>query len=126
MGSISLGSLVGAMIFLPKGCSVPFTVTIEIDELTEEMIEWFVMIGGTTFEKEWFDFIGKRRTQPYVQYGEAKPCHYHQNGLGGVRLQFHGNDASTASVFVMKFFEHVQSTNLKEQMERAAEGFTTY
>ena len=114
------------MIALPKGCSVPFTITIELKELTNEMIEWFVLVGGTTFEKEWFDHRGRRRTQPYVQYGNAKACHYHQNGQGGIRLQFHGNDAATASVFIMKFFDQIESTNLKEQKERAADGFTTY
>lgn len=113
------------MITLPKGCSVPFTITIEIDKLTDEMVEWFEMVGGSKFEKEWFNHRGNRVAQTYVQYGQAKPCHYHQNGLGGVRLQFHGNDASTASVFIMKFFDHVESTNLKEQMERASEGYTT-
>ena len=114
------------MIALPRGCSVPFTVTIEIDELTDEMVDWFVIIGGKVTEKEWYDFRGNRRLQTYVQYGNGKPCHYHQNGLGGIRLQFHGNDASTASAFIIKFFDQVISTNLKEQMERAAEGFTTY
>ena len=111
------------MITLPKGCSVPFTVTIEIDQLTDEMVEWFEMVGGQTFEKEWFNARGNPVKQKYVKYGNAKACHYHLNGTGGVRLQFHGNDASTASVFIMKFFEHVESSNLKEQMERAAEGY---
>ena len=114
------------MITLPKGCSVPFTVVVEIDNLTEEMIEWYKMIGGHITQKEWYDHRGQHKTQTYVQYGQGKPCHYHQNGTGGVRLQFHGNDAATASVFIMKFFEHIESTNLKEQMERASEGYTTY
>lgn len=114
------------MMALPTGCSVPFTITIEVKHLTDDMIEWFEMAGGSVFEKEWYNARGNRVTQKYVKYGAAKACHYHLNGIGGVRLQFHGNDAATASVFIMKFFDQILSTNLEEQMERASQGFYTY
>ena len=121
MGSIPLGSLVGAMIALPPGCTVTYAIWIDVDRLTDEMVEWYHMIGGTTLVSKFWDNRGREQIVKYVSYGKAKRCHHHQNGEGGTRLHFHGDDASTASVFIMKFFEHVTNNNLKEQMERVAQ-----
>lgn len=115
------------MIALPRGCSVPFTITIEVADLTEEMIEWFEMAGGTVTEKEWYDHRGRHIVKKYVKYGKAKPCHYHQDGTNKTnqaRIQFHGDDASTASIFILKFYDQILFTNLEEQMRRVAEGYT--
>ena len=51
---------------------------------------------------------------------KGKRWHHHQNGAGGTRLHFHGDDASAASMFIMKFFDHITANNLREQMERHA------
>jgi hypothetical protein len=95
------------------------------------MIEWYRMIGGVITTKEWHNHRGHPVIQTYVQYGRSKPCHYYLSGAdfngyrARVRLQFHGDDAATASAFIMKFFDNIVSTNLREQMERAAEGYIT-
>ena len=121
MGGVSLGKLVGAMIALPPGCTVTYAVWVDVDKLSEEMVEWYHMIGGTVLESKFWDNRGREQIVKYVNYGKGKRCHHHQNGSGGTRLHFHGDDASTASVFIMKFFEHITNNNLQEQMQRVAQ-----
>lgn len=108
------------MIALPPGCTVTYAVWIDVDQLTDEMVEWYVMIGGNVYQDRWYDHRGKENTVNYVSYGLGKRCHHHHNGTGGTRLHFHGDDASAASMFIMKFFEHITNNNLQEQMQRVA------
>jgi hypothetical protein len=100
------------MISLPPGCSVAYGIVIDIDQLTPEMIEWYELIGGAvTSKNHWLR--NKEVKQPMVAYN-SKPCHYLLDGSKGVRLHFLGKDASTASVFILKFLEHIVKHNLKE------------
>ena len=108
------------MISLPPGCTLTHAIWIDVDRLSEEMVEWYELVGGTTKTDSWHNHRGHLQTVKYVRYGSAKFCHHHQNGSGGTRLHWHGDDASTASVFLIKFFDHVTQHNLKEQMERVA------
>lgn len=108
------------MIALPPGCTVTYAVWIDVDQLIDEMVEWYVMIGGNVYQDRWYDHRGKENTVNYVSYGLGKRCHHHHNGTGGTRLHFHGDDASAASMFIMKFFEHITNNNLQEQMQRVA------
>lgn len=120
MVCIPLGSVVGTMIALPPGCTVTYAVWIDVDRLTDEMIEWYQLVEGNVYEDTWYDHRGREQTVKYVSYGRGKKCHHHQNGQGGTRLHFNGEDASTASMFIMKFFEHITANNLQTVMERVA------
>ena len=100
------------MMALPPGVTVNYYVAIEIDRLTEEMVEWFEMIGGKVGSEIKWTRSGSTQNWPVVQYGRGKPSYYRQDGSGGVRLNFHGDDASAASMFILKFMEHVQQHNL--------------
>jgi hypothetical protein len=107
------------MIPLPPGCTVNFPVRIDIVPLTEEVIEWYKAIGGTVFYDKFFDSRGREITQPYVSYGKGKRCHYHHNGeKNAVRLHFNGEDASVASMFILKFMDLITAHNLEEVMAR--------
>ena len=108
------------MIALPPGCTVNYSIWIDVDYLTDEMVEWYTMIGGIVWKDKWYDMRGREQSVNYVSYGKGKRCHHHHNGQGGTRLHFHGDDASAASMFIMKFFEHITANNLQEQMERLA------
>jgi len=110
------------MISLPPGCTVTYAVWVDVNKLTDEMIEWYKLVGGTVLTSTFWDSRGREQRVKYVSYGKGKRCHHHQNGQGGTRLHFHGDDASTASVFILKFFNHVTGNNLQEQMERHALG----
>ena len=102
------------MIELPAGVTVNYFIAIELDNLTDEMVEWFRTIGGEVSHKMEWDRKGREYTKPLVKYGKGKQSYWRQDGSGGCRLNFHGDDASTASVFIIKFFEHVQQHNLDE------------
>ena len=105
------------MIGLPPGCTVNYPIFVEINQLTDEIAAWYQQIGGTVIEKKHWDHRGRETTEKYVQYGKSKLCYRRQDGTNGVRLHFHGDDAHVASMFIIKFLEHVQQTNLDTHME---------
>ena len=108
------------MIALPPGCRVVYPIWIDIKELNKEIVEWYQTVGGVVFYDKFYNSRGKEINQPYVSYGRGKRCHYHHNGVppGGVRLHFNGEDASVASMFIIKFLDNIDNHNLKEHMER--------
>ena len=112
------------MIALPPGCTVTYAVYVDVDQLTKEMIEWYELIGGNIYLDKWYNHRGQEKTLTFVSYGKGKRCHHHNNGggegSGGTRLHFHGDDASVASMFILKFLEHVTRNNLQDVMERHA------
>lgn len=78
------------------------------------------MVDGKVYKDAWYNTRGREQSVYYVSYGRGKRCHHHHNGIGGIRLHFHGDDASVASMFIMKFFEHITANNLQEVMKRHA------
>jgi len=106
------------MIKLPPGCTVTYSVWIDIKKMTSEVVEWYTLVGGNITEKSHYNHRGNMVTSEYVQYGKAKPCHYKQDGSGGVRLHFHGDDASVASMFLIKFLDIVDTHNLQQVMDQ--------
>lgn len=105
------------MMPLPPGCKVTYSVWLDIDRLTDDIVEWFEMIGGQVHTDTFWDHHHNIQNVKYVSYGKGKWCHYHQNGSGGTRLHFHGDDASVASMFILKFMDIIDSHNLKEVNE---------
>jgi len=108
------------MIPMPPGCRITYNVFIEIDQLTKEMVEWYQLVGGDTKMDNYYDNRGRKVEKYLVQYGKGKWCYHRADGTGGTRLHFQGEDAAVASLFLIKFLEHVQTHNLKEHEERIA------
>jgi hypothetical protein len=108
------------MIALPPGCRVVYPIWIDIQELSDDVIDWYHTVGGDITYESYWDYKGKAINTTYVRYGKGKRCHHHHNGVppGGVRLHFNGEDASVASMFILKFNDIIDNHNLKEQMER--------
>jgi hypothetical protein len=103
------------MIQLPPGVTVNYFIAFELDcPIDDEMANWFEMIGGVVSHDSWYDSRGRQKTVTNVKYGKGKRSYYRQDGSGGVRIQFHGEDAVTASVFLIKFMDHIQQHNFKE------------
>ena len=107
------------MIDLPPGCTVNYPIFVEIDQLTEEMIDWYKLVGGVITEKKHWNHRSREQTVKFVQYGRGKICYRRQDGTKGVRLHFHGDDASVASMFIIKFVNHIEQTNLNTHMDIA-------
>jgi len=99
------------MIPLPPGCKVSYEIRFLVPELTDEIGEWFNMIGGHAGAIEEFDYRGRKHIVKQVQYGKAKPSYVTKDGTGLTLIRFTGEDASTASVFLLKFMEKIQSHN---------------
>lgn len=109
------------MIALPPGCSVVYNIFVEIDQLTSDMVDWFLLIGGNIKEEEYYNHRGSKIVKNFVKYGTGKWCYHRADGTGGTRLHFQGEDAAVASMFLIKFIDHVQTHNLKEHEERMAQ-----
>jgi len=107
------------MIGLPPGCTVCYNITVDITELTDDMVEWYKTIGGVVREDKYWNYKGHEITKPYVSYNNYKACHYSNES---VRLHFLGKDASVASMFLLKFMDKVFQHNLKEHNEQVNYG----
>ena len=119
MGAV--GTILGKsiqMIALPPGCRVVYPIWIDIEKLNTDVVEWYEQVGGRTKVDTYWNHRGREQNINYVAYGRGKWCHHHHNGEGGSRLHFNGEDASIASMFIMKFLDIIVNHNLKEQMER--------
>jgi len=99
---------------LPPGCKVAYEIRFMVNDLTDEIGEWFNMIGGSATRVRWWDAKGREQFTNQVQYGKAKPSHRLQNGITQNIVRFDGSDASTASMFLIKFMDQIISHNLKE------------
>jgi len=102
------------MIGLPPGCKLHYHIIVEADSLTDEMIEWFKEVGAKVWEDKFWDNRGNPKSQTYVQLNDGKRCYFYNDGTKRVRFQFNGEDASTASMFLLKFGGNVVKHNLKE------------
>ena len=102
------------MIQLPPGCKVAYEIRFYVNTLTDEMGEWFNMIGGRATMLKEYDWRGREHTIKQVQYGKAKPSYVTKDGTNLTLIRFDGVDASTASMFLLKFIDQIQSHNLKE------------
>jgi hypothetical protein len=105
------------MIPLPPGCKLVHSIFFELPELSDDIIRWFENIGGEVMIKEHINNRGHVRHESYVKYGKGKVCYRRQDGSDGVRIHFHGDDASVASMFLIKFMDLIEQHNLKEHME---------
>ncbi|HET8688654.1 MAG TPA: hypothetical protein VFM18_18725 [Methanosarcina sp.] len=102
---------------LPPGCKVSYEIRFFVDTISDEMYDWFKTIGGTTtVVKGKTPWINSEDYQ--VQYGKAKPSYVTQDGAGTTLIRFTSEDASVASMFYIKFMDHVQTHNFKEMMEQ--------
>jgi hypothetical protein len=102
------------MIQLPTGCRVAYEIRFMVNELTNDMGEWFNLIGGSATKVQWWDYRGREQFTNQVQYGKAKPSHRMQNSTGLTLIRFDGADASVASMFLIKFMDQIQTHNLRE------------
>ncbi len=106
------------MISLPPGCTVTYAVWIDISKLSDEIIDWYKLIGGNTKTQIHWDMRGRKVDAVYVSYGKGKWCHRHNNGSSSVRLHFHGDDVGVATMLLIKFADLVENHNIQEVQER--------
>jgi hypothetical protein len=99
---------------LPPGCRAAYEIRFIVKDLTDEMGEWFNIVGGQATRVQWWDHRGREHFTNQVQYGKVKASYRMQDGTGEYIIRFNGADASTASMFLIKFMDQIKTHNLKE------------
>lgn len=90
------------MMLLPPGCTVTYEIQMSVD-LSVDMIDWLLDIGAERDEQN-------RK----IRYGQGRWSHNFNDFSNITILRFHGNDASIASMFILKFNESIISHNLND------------
>jgi hypothetical protein len=102
------------MIPLPPGAVRNYEIRFKIKTLTKDIGNWFVLIGGQAWAEQEFDWRGRQVLNNYVQYGKAKASYTLKDSTDNVLIRFNGNDASAASMFLIKFFDDIIEHNMKD------------
>jgi hypothetical protein len=105
------------MMPLPPGCTVPYEIQINVEKITQEIADWFILIGGSARIVKNYDWRGREYTSTIVSYGQAKDSYDRKDGTNCTLIRFTGADASTASMFLLKFIDQVKSHNMKEYQD---------
>lgn len=61
-----------------------------------------------------FDAKGSQNFMMSMRDAKAKPSYKTQDGTNNTIVRFNGTDASTDSVFLLKFLEKIKQHNLKD------------
>jgi hypothetical protein len=111
------------MITLPPGCAVSQNIRIVVRDLTDDMLQWFVDVGGAVttdhqmaYPRNSFGY-GKMQPEKFVKrvsYGRGKYCYRMQDGSNNILLHFQGEDGMVASAFMLRFNESILSHNFPE------------
>ena len=102
------------MIPLPPGVTINHEVSITVDDLTVDILKWYIDQGQTIAETIWYDAKGKQHSVPIVQYGQGRPSYKTQNNLSQYILRFRQEDAGAALMFLMTFDKQVVQHNMRE------------
>lgn len=105
------------MIPLPPGATRAYEIRIKVRELTDDIGNWFEMVGGRAWGIQDFDWKGRPILNKNVQYGKTKPSYHLKDGTGNVLIRFAGEDASTASMFLIKFYDDVIEHNMQDYLQ---------
>jgi hypothetical protein len=102
---------------ISPGVAALHPIRIEINEITSDMVHWWVLYGAEVAGKE--EDVYKRNKgwhreqKVYIRMPGYKWCHHHANGTTQVTIHLREQDAPTASLFCLKFFDHVLGHNIK-------------
>jgi hypothetical protein len=102
------------MISLPPGVSINHEVTIMVEEITVDMLNWYIDHGQDIAERLWYDMQGREHSIPVVRYGLGRPSHKTQDGSNQHLLRFRQEDAGAALMFLMTFDKHITQHNMRE------------
>ena len=104
------------MIPLPPGATRAYEITFKIKQLTDEMGQWFLDIGGRAWAEREYDYRGRQVLHNFVKYGRAKQSYVTKDGTGLTLVRFAGEDASAASMFLIKFLDDILEHNMQDYL----------
>lgn len=102
------------MIALPPNVTINHEVTVMVDDLTVDMLKWYIDQGQSISRKIWYDGRGREKEIAIVQYGRGRPSYKTQDGSNQHLLRFHQEDAGAALMFLMTFTEQITQHNMRE------------
>ena len=103
------------MIPLPPGVTINHEVSITVEDLTVDMLKWYVDQGQFISERIWHDMKGREHSIPMVRYGRrGRFSHKTQDGSSQYILRFRQEDAGAALVFLMTFNDQITQHNMRE------------
>lgn len=91
-----------------------YEITIVVKNIDVDILKWYVDVGGRIAEDKWYNPRGQEVSIPIVQFGRGPISHKMQNDTGEYLIRFHGSEADTALMFLMKFSDYVVSHNMRE------------
>jgi hypothetical protein len=102
------------LIALPLGVTINHEVTIMVDELTVDMLKWYIDQEQSISSRIWHDSRGRAHEVSVVQYGRGRPSHKTNDGSSQHLLRFRQEDAGAALMFLMTFDKHITQHNMRE------------
>lgn len=102
------------MIPLPPGVTINHEVSITVDDLTVDILKWYIDQGQSISETLWYDAKGKQHSVPIVKYGLGRPSYKTQNHQSQYILRFRQEDAGAALMFLMTFNDQITQHNMGE------------
>ena len=102
------------MIPLPPGVTINHEVTIIVDEITADMLNWYIDQEQNISSRLWHDSRGRSHEISVVQYGHGRPSHKTNDGSSQHLLRFRQEDAGAALMFLMTFDKHITQHNMRE------------
>lgn len=93
-------------------------IRLEINEITADMVHWWVQYGGEVVGKDesYHDSRGRyvKAERVYFRMPGYKWCHYHITGNDPmITLHMREEDAPMASLFILKFTDNVLGHNIR-------------
>jgi len=102
------------LIALPPGVTINYEVTIMVEDLTVEILKWYIDQGQPIAEQVWHDMKGRPHSIAVVRYGLGRPSHKTNDGSNQYLLRFRQEDAGAALVFLMTFDNLIKQHNMRE------------
>lgn len=102
------------MISLPPGVTINHEVTIMVEEITVDMLKWYIDQGQEIEEQVWHDMKGRPHSVPVVHYNRGRPSHKTNDGSNQHLLRFRQEDAGAALMFLMTFDKQITQHNMRE------------
>ena len=90
------------MMLLPPGCTVSYEIQITVN-LSADIVNWLLDVGAEQDEQNC-----------KIRYGQGRWSHNLNEFSHTTILRFHEDDASIASMLILKFNESIISHNLNE------------
>lgn len=101
------------MIALPPGCTINYEVTVVVNTLPDDFIEWWQEIEGSVSYTSYYTAKGKEIITPVLRYKQGRMSHK-MAGQDEYLIRFKGEDAGAALMLLLKWDKLIIRHNMQE------------